>query len=190
MSSERNVYRETYELWSSEKSSPQPITIPQDWITALKHYAEELRVRVRLAVDREAFSTRLLTEELDILSRLVSDMMLKRMRKLIEAAVEGRRVENLLPVEAELYERLQRPLTSYREYLEHVKYSLDLSGESIEAPPSVVAVFVKPAPAIVDSEGVTRGPFMEGDIAALDPRTARLLEQGGYVRLLPATKAW
>jgi DNA replication initiation complex subunit (GINS family) len=187
-SSGGNVYRETLELWNSERGSPHPIKIPDRWIRSLKDHAEDLRINARLAVNKDSINTRLLSGELEILSKMVEDLLRRRLRKIIDAALEGRRLENLLPVEAELYEKLQLPLTSYREYIEHVKYSLDLTAKKVESSARLVVVFVKPAPAIVDSDGVARGPFPEGAVASLDPPTARLLEQGGYVKILPTLK--
>ncbi len=182
------MYRETLELWNGERGSPHPIKIPERWIRSLKGHAEDLRINARLAVNKDSINTRLLSGELEILSKMVEDLLRRRLRKIIDAALEGRRLENLLPIEAELYEKLQLPLTSYREYIEHVKYSLDLTAKNLESPARLVVVFVKTAPAIVDSDGVTRGPFPEGTVASLDPPTARLLEQGGYVKILPTLK--
>jgi DNA replication initiation complex subunit (GINS family) len=181
----KTIYDEVVEIWSLERTSKSLVKISEDWIKRLKEYAEELKVRLRLAVDRDSIHSRLCERELEVLSTLVSDIFNVRLEKIVRAAIRGEAVENLLPAESRLYESLLKSLTVYREYIEYCSETLDLTRELTEAVDKVVVEFLKDAPAIVDADGVTRGPFREGSIASLDHRTADLLERGGYVRRLP-----
>ncbi len=181
----KTVYEEVVEVWGLEKASKGPVKISEDWLRRLKEYAEELRVRLRLAVDRDSIHSRLCERELEVLSTLVSDIFNARLEKIVRAAIRGEAVENLLPAENRLYENLLKSLAVYREYIEYCSETLDLTRELVETVDKVVVEFLKDAPAIVDVDGVTRGPFREGSIASLDHRTADLLEKGGYVRRLP-----
>lgn len=181
----RTVYDDVLEVWAAEKASGVPVKISEDWMKRLREYVEELRVRLRLAVDRESIHSRLCEKELEILSALVSDILRMRLDKIVRAAVRGEEVENLLPTEVRVYEGLSKSLSVYREYLEYVSETLDLTRELREPAANVVVVFLKDAPAIVDSDGVSRGPFREGSLAALDYKTVEILERGGYVKRLP-----
>ncbi|MEM0481534.1 MAG: hypothetical protein QXM16_01410 [Nitrososphaerota archaeon] len=181
----KTIYEEVVEVWSLERSSKSPARISEEWLKRLKEYAEELRVRLRLAVDRDSIHSKLCERELEVLSTLVSEIFKARLDKIVRAAIRGEAVENLLPAESRLYESLLKSLAVYREYIEYCSETLDLTRELAETVDKVVVEFLKDAPAIVDADGVTRGPFREGSIASLDHRTADLLEKGGYVRRLP-----
>jgi len=181
----KTVYDEVVEVWSLEKTSEAPVKISEDLLKRLKEYAEELRIRLRLAVDRESIHSKLCERELEVLTTLVSEIFKARMKKIVNAAMSGEALENLLPVENRLYESLLKSLAVHREYVEYCSETLDLTRELTETYEKVVVVFLKDAPAIVDADGVERGPFREGAIASLDHRTADLLERGGYVRRLP-----
>lgn len=181
----KTVYDEVVEIWGLERTSKGLVKISEEFVRRLKEYAEGLRVRLRLAVDRDSIHSRLCERELEVLSTLVSDIFNARLEKIVRAAMKGETVENLLPGESRIYENLAKSLAVYREYIEYCSETLDLTRELAESVDKVVVEFLKDAPAIVDADGVTRGPFREGSIASLDHRTADLLERGGYVRRLP-----
>ncbi|MCS7145576.1 MAG: hypothetical protein RMJ28_03635 [Nitrososphaerota archaeon] len=183
--SAKTVYEEVVEAWRLERSSETPARISEDWLRRIREYAEELKVRLRLAVDRESIQSKLCERELEVLSALISDILKMRLEKILKAAVKGEDLENLLPIESRLHEGLLKSVAVYREYIEYCSESFDLTRELRESGERAVVVFLKDAPAIVDGEGVTRGPFREGSIATLDTKTADLLERGGYVRRLP-----
>jgi len=181
----KSVYEETVDVWLSERSSREPAPISDDWLKRLRGYAEELRIRIKLATDRSSIHFKLCEKELDVLTTLVSNIFQLRLEKIVLAAMRGESIGNLIPAEKRLYESLTKPLTIYREYIQYCTDSLDFSKQMVESIDSVIVVFVKEAPAIVDSDGITRGPFPVGSIASLDHKTAELLERGGFVRRLP-----
>jgi len=182
---DKTVYDELVDLWRQERGSKTPVKIPEEWVGRLREYAEGLRVRLRLAVDRGSINSKLCERELEVVSTLVSDLLYTRLEKIVRAAMEGELVENLIPAEARLQDNLYKILAAYREFIEHSSSTLDLSRGALESVERVVVAFLKDVPAIVDSDGVARGPFKAGSIAALDHRTADLLERRGLARRLP-----
>lgn len=184
----KTVYEEAVDVWFLERASGSPVHISEDWLLRLRDYAEELRVRLRLATDRNGIHFKVCERELEVLSTLVSNIFRTRLEKIVLAAMRGEAIENLTTAERRLYEALQKHLTIYQEYLANCIESLDFTKGLKEPTDKVVVVFLKEAPAIVDADGMTRGPFREGSIASLDNKTAELLERGGFVRRLPLVR--
>ncbi|MEM4152458.1 MAG: hypothetical protein QW663_07130 [Nitrososphaerota archaeon] len=114
----KTVYDEVVEVWSLEKTSEAPVKISEDLLKRLKEYAEELRIRLRLAVDRESIHSKLCERELEVLTTLVSEIFKARMKKIVNAAMSGEALENLLPVENRLYESLLKSLAVHREIVD------------------------------------------------------------------------
>ncbi len=178
------AYAQTVEIWKAESSSERLAPIPQDWPENLRSYASRLRMEIRLAVDKKSISTVLREEELRILSSLVRNIFMLRMRKIIDAALREAPLENMLEFEEEMYRAFQKLGRTYLEAVDEVAETLSLRPK-IKMDGKILVVMLKDTSAIVDRKGQVHGPFREGDIALIPPESAELLEKGGYARRLP-----
>jgi len=181
------AYAQTVEIWKAESSSEQLASIPQDWPENLRSYASRLRMEIRLAVDKKSINTILKEEELRILSSLVRRIFMLRMKKVIDAALRGTPLENMLEFEEEMYRAFQKLGRTYLEAVNEAAETLNLRPK-IKMDGKILVVMLRDTPAIVDKKGQAHGPFREGDIALIPPESAELLEKGGYARRLPDFK--
>ncbi|MEM4450123.1 MAG: hypothetical protein QXQ33_04810, partial [Nitrososphaerota archaeon] len=178
---------QSVDIWRAENSSERLAPIPQEWAENLRSHASRLRMEIKLAVDKKSINTILREEELRILSSLVRKIFMLRMRKVIDAALRGETLENMLEFEEEMYRAFQKLGRAYLGIVNEVSEMLNLSPK-IKIDEKELVVMLKDTSAIVDKKGHVHGPFREGDIAIIPPDSAELLERGGYAKRLPNSK--
>lgn len=177
-----DIYSAVLSIWREETSTQGLAAIPEELRSSLRAHAAELRRQIRLSADRRSINTQLKEEELRVLTALVEQILSARMEKIVEAALRGEMPDNMLEFEGQLFRRMSGAARQYREAIQEASLSLDLSIQLRRERGLPVILFEKESPALVDSQGLKRGPFREGDLSLLPEETVDLLEKGGYVR--------
>jgi hypothetical protein len=116
---------------------------------------------------------------------LLSEILEKRLEKIVSAALRGGTLENALPFEAQLLQDLRVSLEAYRDLISQAVEDLDLRGK-VYRRGNVLLVFTEDYPSVTDEEGRSRGPFKRGSIASLPPVLAQLVLDSGKARRLPS----
>ncbi len=170
----------------AEELVSQKLTkIPEDLPEQLASYAKELRRAIRMSAEKVSLHHRIRERELEVLKGLLSEVLERRLEKVVSAALEGRALENALPFEAQLLQDLRTSLEAYRDLTSQAVEELDLRDKAYRRG-HVLLVFSEDYPSVTDEEGRRRGPFKRGSIASLPPVLALLVLDSGKARRLPA----
>ncbi len=184
-SGEGTVYERLLKVHAEELRSQALAKIPEDLLEQLASYSRELRRAVRMSSEKSSLHHRIRERELEVLKALLSEVLERRLEKVVSAALEGRTLENALPFEVELFQDLRISLEAYRDLISQSVEGLDLRGRAYRRE-NVLLVFTEDYPSVTDEEGRRRGPFRRGTIASLPPLLALLVLDSGKARRLPS----
>ncbi len=179
------VYESLLRVRTEELVSLKLTKIPEDLLEQLASYAKELRRAIRMSAEKASLHHRIRERELEVLKGLLSEVLERRLEKVVSAAIEGRTLENALPFEAQLFQDLRISLEAYRSLISQAVEELDLR-DRVYRRGHVLLVFAEDYPSVTDEEGRRRGPFKRGSIASLPPMLALLILDSGKARRLPS----
>ena len=173
-------YKRLHEALKKEAENPEVQAVPPNLYVELADYMKSLRSEVRM-VSPESLRGRLLRRELEVVERMVKQLLELRMRKVLSALTEGVKppAERLTVEERRVVDALGRALEEFRGIVEGI-----LMGRPPKAPaerPADVKMvrILKPLPQIVGSDMKVYGPFKPEDIVLLPVRDAENLIRGG-----------
>jgi hypothetical protein len=178
-----DLYEALMEAWRIERGEEGLAKLPEELLEDIRKYIGSLKHQLRVS-DRGTLTSDLREVFLDAVTRIVRELFELRLRKLVEAAVEEKPLENLIGFERRIYPRLVSLIKEYRdcvgELVEAVAY------QNWEKMPSryELICFLKDAPELIGIDLESYGPFKAGDIAALPSENARNLELAGVVRVI------
>jgi len=181
---EEEVYERLLRAHAEEVRSQGLAKVPEELLDAIAAHASSLRRAIRTAAEKGSVHQRLRERELEVMRRVLADLLERRLAKVVGAALEGRVPENALLFELQLYQELRTALDSYRDLMLQAVEDLDLRGCTYRRGQALL-VFMEDHPAVTDEEGRRRGPFRRGSIASLPPVTALLALDAGKARRIP-----
>jgi Uncharacterized protein conserved in archaea len=183
--SEEMVYERLLRVHAEELGSQTLAKMPEDLLEQLASYARDLRRAIRMSAEKGSLHHRIREKEMEVLRGLLSEILEKRLEKIVSAALRGGTLENALPFEAQLLQDLRVSLEAYRDLISQAVEDLDLRGK-VYRRGNVLLVFTEDYPSVTDEEGRSRGPFKRGSIASLPPVLAQLVLDSGKARRLPS----
>lgn len=179
------VYEWLLRVHAEEVRSRSLARVPEELLEALASHASSLRRAIRMAAERSSVHQRMRERELEVLRRVLADLLERRLAKVVEAALEGRVPENAMPFELQLHQEFRTAIDSYMDLIHQAVEELDLRGKAYRRG-NVLLVFTEDHPAVTDEEGRRRGPFRRGSLASLPPVTALLALDAGKARRIPS----
>jgi len=181
--SHRDVYESLMEAWRIERGEEGPAKLPEELLEDIRKYIGGLKHQLRVS-DRGTLTSELREVFLEAVMRIVQELFELRLRKLVEAAVEEKPLENLIGFERRIYPRLVSLVKEYRDCIEELIEAV--AYQNWERIPSryELVCFLKDVPEFIGIDLESYGPFRAGDIAALPSENARNLELAGVVRVI------
>ncbi len=179
----KGAYNRLFEAWRRERWSRELQRLPDGFLEEMREYAQRLREQGRM-VDRSSLIGRIAERERENAERMWRELLELRVRKIIEAVLEGRAIpiENLTPEEKGLHAGIGRLIA---EHLEKMR-STPTRGVSIPRgkPPKGMKVvrFLQSTPAIIGVDMKTYGPFKAEDVALLPEENAENLIRRGIAK--------
>ena len=171
------------EAWRIERGEEGPAKLPEELLQDIRKYIGGLKHQLRVS-DRGTLTSELKEVFLETVTKIVRELFELRLKKLVEAAVEEKPLENLIGFERRIYPRLVSLIKEYRdcvgELIEAVAYQ---NWERIPSRYELVC-FLKDTPEFIGIDMESYGPFKARDIAALPSENARNLELAGVVRTI------
>jgi DNA replication initiation complex subunit (GINS family) len=173
------MYQELYNAWKSEKNSPLPQPLSDDFYHRASTYLNGLE-QDSTSSDPHTIQGRLLTREAEIARRLLEELRETRLRKILENAKKGILVdrETLTEEEIVLTKNLNDSLTTYKEEQK--------SSPSPEAKRAELAVvrFLQDIPEIVGVDLKIYGPYKKEDVGSLPAQNAQALVRQGAAKAI------
>jgi DNA replication factor GINS len=201
-------YRTLYDSWRREKQRPDIQPLPEGFYGAMAGYATQLREQSR-TVDKTTIKGKLIEKEHDHVDKMLQDLNMLRLNKLVTAELNGAPVEplNLTAEEKRLQVELRRLLAAHTQGMKQVLQGKEQKTEApqVAAPPQVtprppspqppqytekgeqilkVVRFTQPLPAIMGVDMKTYGPFKAEDVASLPAQNADNLIRKGIGKLV------
>ncbi len=179
----RGSYLHLYEAWRRERWNRELQRLPEGFMEEMRDYAKRLREQGRM-LDRSSIIGRIAERERENAERMWRELLELRVRKIVEAVLEGRAIpiEALTPEEKRLHASLGRLIS---EHLEKMR-SPRARGASIPRgkPPEGMKIvrFLQPTPAIIGVDMKTYGPFKAEDVAMLPEENAENLIRRGIAK--------
>jgi DNA replication initiation complex subunit (GINS family) len=186
-----DLYESLMEAWRIEKGEEGLAKPPEGLLEDIRKYIGSFKHQLRVS-DRGTLTSELREVFLEVVTRVVRGLFELRLRKLVDAAIEEKPLENLIGFECRIYPRLVSIIKEYRDYVEELIEAV--AYQNWEKMPSryELACFLKDTPEFIGIDLESYGPFKAGDIAALPSENARNLELAGVVRVIkvlqPGTK--
>ena len=172
-------YEDVKQVWLSEKTSRELVEIPEEFYQNAAKYAAQLNLEIKHS---ESLRKELLQEELRDVFRMIQEIHLSRVFKVIDEIAQGR-----LP--APLLERERYTFSEIRQSLEKLYAELvssTMSGEAELVAPreitNVLLIMQAEVPPIVGDNLRQYGPFKRGEIVSLPRRSAELMVKHGLAR--------
>lgn len=160
------MFSELYEAWLRESENAELQRLNTDFYKRLSEYFRSLRKEVE-GIDEKSLKGRLKIRELEKVEALASDLLKLRFRKifsLFQDVEKPPEALNLTGEELAIYGKVREAFQAAEALRKAV-----ISGVE-EKPPEekpVLVRFLKDAPALVDSNLKTYGPFKAEDVAYL-----------------------
>lgn len=163
------MFQELYEAWLRETENPELQKLKPEFYKRLAQYFRSLRRELR-EVDEKSLRGRLKLQEFEKAEALASDLLKLRFEKIFSLLRSGKLPEslNLAEEEVSIYGKVKEALEKAEALREYV-----FSGVEREEGDRLILVrFLKDAPALVDSNLKTYGPFKREDVAYLPKELA------------------
>jgi len=155
------LFDELYEAWLQENENPELQKLRDDFYRRLSSYLKSLEAG---EADEKSLKGRLKARELEWAKKLALDLLKLRFEKILRFSLgESSKALNATQEEFSFYNRLKEASKAAEEFFEEV-----ISGRLGEPEEKLVLVrFLKDAPALVDSNLKSYGPFKAEDVAYL-----------------------
>ncbi|KYH37922.1 MAG: hypothetical protein AYL28_004780 [Candidatus Bathyarchaeota archaeon B23] len=179
----RGPYLRLFEAWRRERWSRELQRLPEGFLEEMRDYARRLREQGRM-LDRSSIVGRIAERERENAERMWRELLELRVRKIVEAVLEGRAlpIEALTPEEKGLHASLGRLMA---EHLEKMRSSQPREVAIPRGrPPKGMKIvrFLQPIPAIIGVDMKTYGPFKAEDVALLPEENAENLIRRGIAK--------
>lgn len=175
-------YKDLYDAWKSEKEKSELQPLPKEFYGELGRYLKKLREERRM-LDEGTIRARLISKEIENVSRMSRNLIDLRYRKILGNALKGEILAKdvLTSEEEHMYDHLMSVTDAFSSLLKDV-----LAGRSprveekpVKRPKKMVVRVLQGIPAIVGANMKTYGPFKAEDIASLPIENARILIRKG-----------
>ncbi len=175
------LYNELHNAWRSEKNSPLPTPLPDDFFERATNYLNGLQEDSGSS-DPHSAQGRLLVREKEVASRLLVELKQTRFRKILENAKNGVLVseQNLAGEERTLLRNLSEFLAAHSEEHAHREEMRAV----VPRPELAVVRFLKDIPEIVGTDLRIYGPYKKEDVGSLPAENAHALIKQGAAKLI------
>jgi len=162
------LFNELYEAWLQENENPELQRLTENFYLRLSQYIKSLEEEAR-GLDEKSLKGRLKARELEWAKKLAQDLLKLRFQKIFSLSrLEGPpEALNMTEEELAIYNHVREAAKAAEALLEKV-----VSGISQAEEKMVLVRFLKDAPALVDSNLKTYGPFKAEDVAYLPKELA------------------
>ncbi len=175
------MYHELYKAWKSEKTSPTPQPLPEDFYQRTEIYLKSLKEETGSS-DVHTIQGRLLTKEMEVAERLLTELREMRLRKIIEGAKAGNAIaaDGLTEEEKNLVNSIGDSIASFtnnhgqRRVLPSTEVETEL----------VVLRFLEDIPEIVGVDLKIYGPYKKEDVGSLPAQNAQGLIRQSAAKLI------
>lgn len=175
----KNLYTTLYHLWKSEKDQQELQPLNRTFFQDLSRYVKSLREELQ-SLDEKTWKAELLIEEQKRIKRLLSDLILTRFQKMLDAVKNDHNLtsDQLTTEEEYSYNTLQLTWKQLQTVITDIlrgrppKVASELS---MKKPKRLLVRFLQAIPAIVGPDMKTYGPFKEEDVAYLPTENAEVL---------------
>jgi DNA replication initiation complex subunit (GINS family) len=175
------LYNELYNTWRSEKNSPLPTPLPDDFFKRATNYLEGLQEDSGSS-DPHSAQGRLLIREKEIAGRLLVELKQTRFRKILENAKNGVLVkeQNLMGEERTLL----RDLSEFFAVRNEDYAKREDIGAAVPRPELTVVRFLMNIPEIVGTDLRIYGPYKKEDVGSLPAENAHALVEQGAAKVI------
>ncbi|MEM4574479.1 MAG: hypothetical protein QXF45_08090 [Candidatus Caldarchaeum sp.] len=174
------IYEKLLELWNQERTDEKMQAIPDNFFEELSSYVGKLRRQIRLS-EKDSPNTLVKNKEIEMITRLLESFLRIRFYKLMEAALEQRSVENMLPFEKKTFAAITQTLSQHEDKIKNSLSSPKLLMTEEEEKLELV-VFLQDFPKFVGEDLRSYGPFKEGDVTTIHYANAQALSKKKIVR--------
>jgi DNA replication factor GINS len=147
-------------------------------------YASKLKGHTRM-LEKGSMRWRISEKERENAERMLEDLTQTRLRKILNAELEGKTIEAsfLTPEERKTQAELKRILREHSEWVKSILmgYTTRIGVESKTSKFKVVR-FMEPLPAIIGIDMKTYGPFQPEDVASIPVENAVNLIRRGIAK--------
>lgn len=174
-------YEDVKQAWLAEKTSRELVEIPEEFYQNAAKYVAQLNLELKRS---EPLRGELLQEELRDVFRMIQEIHLSRVFKVIDEIAQGRLPAPLLERERCTFSEIRQSLEKL--YTELVSSTMTGKAELV-APreiTNVLLIMQAEVPPIVGDDLRQYGPFKRGEIASLPRRSAELMVKHGLARKL------
>ena len=178
------LYDKLFEAWERESSSVDIQPLPESFYAEMGEYASKLRGHTRM-LEKGSMRWRISEKERENAERMFEDLTQTRLRKILNAELEGKTIEasSLTPEERKIQAELKRILREHSEWVKSILigYPTRIGVES-KASKFKVVRFMEPLPAIIGIDMKTYGPFQPEDVASIPAENAENLIRRGIAK--------
>jgi DNA replication factor GINS len=176
-------YARLYEAWKQEKENHELQPLDREFYSNLSQYVKSQREELQM-LDEKTLKARLLSEELERVKKLSSDLIHSRYRKMFNSILNGKTISSdILTSEEEVsYSGISSTWKYVEDVLKDVlrgRIPIVRSLKNMEKPKRILVRFLKAIPAIIGPDMKAYGPFNEEDVASLPAENAEVLLKRG-----------
>lgn len=178
------LYDRLFEAWEREGSTSNLQPLPESFYSEMGEYASRMRGQTRM-LEKGSMRWRMAERERENAERMLQELTRVRLRKILEAELEGRIVEasTLTPEERRLQAELRRIVREYSDWVKNILMGYaPRIGVEPKASRFKVVRFVEPLPAIIGIDMKTYGPFQPEDVASIPAENAENLIRRGIAK--------
>ncbi|MBD3405535.1 MAG: hypothetical protein GF411_05290 [Candidatus Lokiarchaeota archaeon] len=183
-------YDDVYRIWKSEVKFDELGDLEDLRLGDMISYLSKTRLSLAHTDADNQLQANLFTQEIQNLEFMIRDLLQIRSRKIVDAALAGKRPVGLMTIsEEELYNRVLRGMEAHSKFIEESlagSVSSDRASKTrptddiVEKPPEsegeieyITLKFLTDVPASVGIDGTTLGPFKAEDIASVPAPNAK-----------------
>ena len=181
----QSIYELLTTLWRKERESEELAKLPEDFGRRVQEYIGSVKHYLKVS-DKQSLSYELKRAELEAVTSLLNELFRLRLRKILNLILQENLPENLFDFESRICLNLLESVKEYRRRVRELMVSVAYRDWREIKSTLIPVYFLKEHDKIVGSDHRTYGPFKPGDIAALPPENAKVLEMKDVARVLRA----
>jgi DNA replication initiation complex subunit (GINS family) len=173
------VYHDLYNAWKAEKTSDKTQPLPSGFYQKAAGYIKGLEDDAS-AADARTIQGRLLVNEREIAERLLDEIRIARVRKIINAERDGTEIDlsTLTDEEKKLVEHVHESISVYQQNTPEER--TDLAPE--DGTELSIVRFLDNVPEIVGIDLKIYGPYKKEDVGSLPKQNAQALIKQGLAK--------
>ena len=179
----QSIYELLTTLWRRERESGELVKLPEDFAQRVQEYIGSVKHYLKVS-DRQSLSYELKRAELEAVTSLLNELFRLRLRKILNLVLQESSPENLFDFESRIYLNLLESVKEYRRRVGELMVSVAYRDWREIKSNLIPVYFLREHERIVGPDRKTYGPFKPGDIAALPPENAKVLEMKDVARIL------